>query len=98
MKKMADLKVSDVAPAPAATNGAAKETAAGSTDSKAQTQQAQTGPLPVCANAGCGKASTMQCPRCVELKIAKTNFCSQECFKAAWKTHNRAHQGTLLAF
>ena len=34
----------------------------------------------------------MRCPTCVNLKIETGSyFCSQECFKASWKTHKSSH-------
>ena len=39
--------------------------------------------------AGCHAAEAKQsCPTCLELKLKPTRFCSQDCFKAAWKEHN----------
>jgi hypothetical protein len=37
---------------------------------------------------GCGQPAKQSCPTCIELKLKPTRFCSQECFKAAWKEHN----------
>lgn len=39
----------------------------------------------------CGKDSTLQCPTCLKLNLPKANFCSQDCFKAAWPTHKSVH-------
>ena len=39
----------------------------------------------------CGKPSTMQCPKCREIGLKPSHFCSQTCFKASWKTHKEKH-------
>lgn len=39
----------------------------------------------------CGKPSTMQCPKCREIGLKPSHFCSQTCFKANWKTHKDKH-------
>ncbi len=36
----------------------------------------------------CSAQAKQLCPTCIELKLPPTRFCSQECFKAAWKEHN----------
>lgn len=33
----------------------------------------------------------MQCPTCVKLNLPTARFCSQDCFKANWKTHKVVH-------
>jgi len=44
-----------------------------------------------CASAGCGQAAKQSCPTCIQLGITPVaRFCSQECFKGAWKEHNIA--------
>jgi hypothetical protein len=65
------------------------------TDSKADVKaDAKTAaPATLCLRPGCGKASNMQCPKCVEMSLPKSAFCSQECFKANWKEHNEVHKG-----
>jgi methionyl aminopeptidase len=40
---------------------------------------------------GCGKKATMQCPKCREIGLSPSHYCSQECFKANWKTHKAKH-------
>ncbi|KAL2610141.1 hypothetical protein R1flu_028714 [Riccia fluitans] len=41
----------------------------------------------------CSKLARLQCPKCLELKLPRSNgaFCSQECFKAAWGSHKQVH-------
>jgi len=42
---------------------------------------------------GCGKdGAEMQCPKCKELGLGLSLFCSQECFKANWKEHKKMHK------
>lgn len=46
--------------------------------------------------ARCSKPATLQCPKCLELKLEQdfSTFCSQECFKV-WCMHdNRIQRGT----
>lgn len=45
--------------------------------------------MPSCVT--CSKPSKLQCPNCVKLGIAGSHFCSQECFKASWASHKKAH-------
>jgi hypothetical protein len=46
----------------------------------------------MCARAGCPKAAgTMSCPTCLKLGMPPCRFCSQRCFKAAWKEHKKLH-------
>ena len=40
----------------------------------------------------CGDPSKLQCPKCVEQGLPKAPYCSQECFKAAWPDHKKAHK------
>ncbi|CAI5520187.1 unnamed protein product [Closterium sp. Naga37s-1] len=42
----------------------------------------------------CSKPARLQCPKCLELKLPRTNasFCSQECFKASWADHKVLHK------
>ncbi|CAI7823057.1 unnamed protein product [Closterium sp. NIES-54] len=42
----------------------------------------------------CSKPARLQCPKCLELKLPRTNasFCSQECFKASWADHKALHK------
>jgi hypothetical protein len=39
----------------------------------------------------CGKPSTMQCPKCREIGLTPSHYCSQTCFKNNWKTHKDKH-------
>jgi methionyl aminopeptidase len=39
----------------------------------------------------CGKPATMQCPKCREIGLTPSHFCSQTCFKENWKTHKDKH-------
>eukprot|EP00479_Gromia_sphaerica_P012184 TRINITY_DN6312_c0_g1_i1.p1 TRINITY_DN6312_c0_g1~~TRINITY_DN6312_c0_g1_i1.p1 ORF type:complete len:116 (+),score=14.07 TRINITY_DN6312_c0_g1_i1:192-539(+) len=34
----------------------------------------------------------MNCPTCMKLEMPMSWFCSQECFKSYWKTHNKLHK------
>lgn len=47
-----------------------------------------------CASVKCMNIATMQCPTCVELKIAdeQSFFCAQDCFKASWAQHKVFHK------
>mmetsp|Transcript_8247 Transcript_8247/g.51349 ORF Transcript_8247/g.51349 Transcript_8247/m.51349 type:complete len:386 (-) Transcript_8247:1098-2255(-) len=42
----------------------------------------------------CGQPAKMQCPTCLKMKLPKKEaaFCTQECFKSAWKDHKEVHQ------
>eukprot|EP00204_Picochlorum_oklahomense_P002399 CAMPEP_0118799164 /NCGR_PEP_ID=MMETSP1161-20130426/1449_1 /TAXON_ID=249345 /ORGANISM="Picochlorum oklahomensis, Strain CCMP2329" /LENGTH=391 /DNA_ID=CAMNT_0006726811 /DNA_START=541 /DNA_END=1716 /DNA_ORIENTATION=- len=44
--------------------------------------------------ARCSKPATLQCPKCLELKLEQdfSTFCSQECFKEAWQEHKKIHR------
>ncbi len=41
----------------------------------------------------CSKVAKLQCPKCLELKLPRSNasFCSQECFKESWIMHKPLH-------
>ncbi|TPP61141.1 Methionine aminopeptidase [Fasciola gigantica] len=45
----------------------------------------------ICVTPSCGRPSTLLCPKCLELGIRSSFFCSQECFKKFWKTHKTVH-------
>lgn len=50
-----------------------------------------------CESPNCGNQAKLQCPTCIKLGIQGSFFCSQDCFKANWKTHKIIHaiaQGT----
>ena len=38
------------------------------------------------------QGSTKKCPVCIELELPDAHFCSQECFKKNWKSHNKVHK------
>eukprot|EP00298_Acanthocystis_sp_HF-20_P016622 c21532_g1_i3.p1 GENE.c21532_g1_i3~~c21532_g1_i3.p1 ORF type:complete len:146 (+),score=48.93 c21532_g1_i3:35-439(+) len=46
----------------------------------------------ICSTPGCGKQASLSCPKCLELNIKQSYFCSQDCFKAYYKTHNNLHK------
>lgn len=52
-----------------------------------------------CQRPGCGKLSTLHCPKCLALGIekAKAAFCAQECFTAAWAAHKALHVAAIEA-
>jgi methionyl aminopeptidase len=39
----------------------------------------------------CGKPATLQCPKCIQLKLTPAHFCSQQCFKGFWSIHKLFH-------
>ena len=51
----------------------------------------------ICETPGCGKPAPMQCPKCRELKIITSNFCSQPCFKSYYSVHKQLHAKALLS-
>lgn len=51
---------------------------------------------PRCSTPGCNKAATLQCPKCLTLKIKPHHFCSQECFKSYYKSHNEVHKAATF--
>ncbi|CAL8096904.1 unnamed protein product [Calicophoron daubneyi] len=51
-----------------------------------------------CITPGCGKPSTLRCPKCLQLGITTSYFCSQECFKEFWKTHKLVHLAASSLF
>ncbi|KAI0396424.1 peptidase M24, structural domain-containing protein [Xylariaceae sp. FL0594] len=45
-----------------------------------------------CLGADCeNEAGSLQCPKCCELKISNSFFCSQDCFKKNWSSHKAVH-------
>jgi len=46
-----------------------------------------------CASPNCDKvvSSRLACPKCIQLGIAPTYFCSQDCFKANYASHKAVH-------
>jgi hypothetical protein len=69
----------------------AKKASAASTD-------APTPSAAKCMAAGCGKPAAQKCPRCDELKLPTSYFCSQECFKKSWGEHNQVHKGSSFLY
>lgn len=46
-----------------------------------------------CASVGCSKeASSLKCPKCAEYNLPPSYFCSQECFKSNYSSHNKIHK------
>eukprot|EP00551_Chaetoceros_affinis_P004912 CAMPEP_0203669908 /NCGR_PEP_ID=MMETSP0090-20130426/6139_1 /ASSEMBLY_ACC=CAM_ASM_001088 /TAXON_ID=426623 /ORGANISM="Chaetoceros affinis, Strain CCMP159" /LENGTH=411 /DNA_ID=CAMNT_0050534667 /DNA_START=75 /DNA_END=1310 /DNA_ORIENTATION=+ len=47
-----------------------------------------------CASPGCTKPleAKLACPKCIQLNLPTTYFCSQECFKANYASHNEIHK------
>lgn len=47
----------------------------------------------VCSGSNCHSAATLQCITCLKLHlpIHSSYFCSQKCFKQAWKEYHRIH-------
>jgi methionyl aminopeptidase len=47
-----------------------------------------------CASQGCNNVveSRLACPKCISLGLPPTYFCSQDCFKANYKEHNKIHK------
>ena len=83
---MASVAPTSVATAEPVSNCGAAAAASSSAGQPAQPASSVEG---VCA-AGCGQQAKQSCPTCLELKLAPTRFCSQECFKKSWKDHNTA--------
>lgn len=47
----------------------------------------------VCSSTGCEKQieKKQACPKCIELGMPPTYFCTQQCFKDNYKTHKAVH-------
>lgn len=47
-----------------------------------------------CASPGCDKIvdTRLACPKCIQMGLPPTYFCSQSCFKANYSTHNKIHK------
>ncbi len=47
-----------------------------------------------CASPGCHKVleTRLACPKCMQMGLPPTYFCSQECFKANYASHNKIHK------
>ena len=50
----------------------------------------------VCSSPGCNKVipSNLACPKCIQLGLPPTYFCSQECFRTNYATHKQVHNRT----
>lgn len=50
--------------------------------------------LDQCASPGCTNAleNKLACPKCMQLSLPPTYFCTQACFKANYASHNRIHK------
>ncbi|EME28845.1 Methionine aminopeptidase 1 [Galdieria sulphuraria] len=46
-----------------------------------------------CSNSDCSASASLRCPTCIQLEInsEKSYFCSQTCFRSAWKEHKALH-------
>jgi methionyl aminopeptidase len=46
-----------------------------------------------CASPGCNKVveHLLACPKCLELGLPATYFCSQECFRNNYASHKQVH-------
>ena len=46
-----------------------------------------------CSSPGCTNvaASRLACPKCIQLGMTPTYFCSQDCFKANYNSHKQIH-------
>jgi methionyl aminopeptidase len=42
-----------------------------------------------CTN--CGNVAILKCPKCVQLKMPPSYYCSQDCFKSTWAVHKMIH-------
>jgi methionyl aminopeptidase len=48
-----------------------------------------------CAAASCNRPGSLRCPTCVSSGVTPESlsyFCSQDCFRASWKTHKLVHK------
>jgi len=45
----------------------------------------------ICQTPNCGKPASLQCPKCIQLKLEPSKFCTQECFKGFWNIHKLCH-------
>lgn len=47
-----------------------------------------------CASTGCSNVLTtkLACPKCMQLNLTPTYFCSQDCFKKNYASHNKIHK------
>lgn len=49
----------------------------------------------LCQNPECKKPATLQCPKCIELKLPAAHFCTQTCFKESWTWHKLLHNPSI---
>jgi len=49
-------------------------------------------PTGVCSTPGCGQSASLACPKCLQLNLPASLFCTQECFKGYYKEHNKLHK------
>jgi hypothetical protein len=45
-----------------------------------------------CLGCGCLTECSLKCPTCVKLGLTTSYFCSQNCFKENWSTHQKLHR------
>ncbi|KAI8992540.1 peptidase M24, structural domain-containing protein [Pilobolus umbonatus] len=48
-----------------------------------------------CLLEGCNKPAFLQCPTCISLKIDRSFYCSQVCFKNNWNKHKILHKSKI---
>jgi methionyl aminopeptidase len=76
----------EASPAVAAAAEAPSSNGAASAAAAAAPSDSAVASGPPCSR--CANPAKQLCPTCIELKLPPARFCSQECFKAAWKEHN----------
>lgn len=47
----------------------------------------------ICSSSQCSASASLRCPTCIQLEIDsdESYFCSQDCFRSAWKQHKALH-------
>eukprot|EP01064_Diplonema_japonicum_P034667 TRINITY_DN7275_c1_g1_i1.p1 TRINITY_DN7275_c1_g1~~TRINITY_DN7275_c1_g1_i1.p1 ORF type:complete len:1429 (+),score=318.23 TRINITY_DN7275_c1_g1_i1:67-4353(+) len=50
----------------------------------------------ICSGCGTTCPKLNRCPKCIELKLPPSYFCSQECFKESWKAHKKTHASSNI--
>ncbi|KAI3378597.1 hypothetical protein SNEBB_004328 [Seison nebaliae] len=45
----------------------------------------------VCEKENCSEIAKLQCPKCEELDLSPSCYCSQKCFQDCWKSHKVKH-------
>lgn len=55
---------------------------------------------PACASPGCTNVveHLLACPKCLQLGMPPTYFCSQECFRGSYATHKQVHNLVCVCF